>query len=126
LGVHAIWVGLLMAGVVLGLQAGAIRLGDVHWQTMVFTTLCLLQLGHVLAIRSERLSLFQQGLFSNKLLLASVLVTILLQMATIYVPALNAVFKTEPLTIEELILVFGLSATVFIAVEIEKFLKRRF
>jgi P-type Ca2+ transporter type 2C len=126
LGVHAIWVGLLMAGVVLGLQAGAIHQSDNHWQTMVFTTLCLLQLGHVLAIRSERLSLFKQGLFSNKLLLGSVLVTILLQMVTIYVPALNAVFKTEPLTAGELALVFGLSTTVFIAVEIEKFFKRRF
>jgi len=126
LGVHAVWVGLLMAGVVLGLQAGAIRQGDTHWQTMVFTTLCLLQLGHVLAIRSERLSLFSQGLFSNKLLLGSVLATILLQMATIYIPALNVVFKTEPLTAGELILVFGLSTTVFVAVEIEKFIKRRF
>ncbi len=92
---------------------------------MVFTMLCLRQLGHVLAIRSERLSFFKQGLFSNKLLLGGVVATILLQMATIYVPALNAVFKTEPLTIGELGLVFVLSTTVFIAVEIEKFLKRR-
>jgi Ca2+-transporting ATPase len=125
LGVHAVWVGLLMAGVVLGLQAGAIRRGDTHWQTMVFTSLCLLQLGHVLAIRSERLSLFQQGLLSNKPLLASVLVTILLQLATVYVPVLNTVFKTRPLTAGELILVFALSTAVFIAVEIEKFFKRR-
>ena len=126
LGVHAIWVGLLMAGVVLGLQAGAIHQGDTHWQTMVFTTLCLLQLGHVLAIRSERLSLFKQGLLSNKMLLGSVLVTLLLQMATIYVPALNTLFKTKPLSAGELLLVFGLSSTVFVAVEIEKFFKRRF
>ncbi len=126
LGLHAIWVGLLMAGVVLGLQAGAIHQGDTHWQTMVFTTLCLLQLGHVLAIRSERLSLFKQGLLSNMMLLGSVLVTILLQMGTIYVPALNTLFKTEPLTAGELLLVFGLSSTVFVAVEIEKLFKRRF
>ncbi|MDP2862449.1 MAG: cation-translocating P-type ATPase [Desulfobacterales bacterium] len=124
LGIHAIWVGLLMAGVVLGLQAGAIHHGDTHWQTMVFTTLCLLQLGHVLAIRSERMSIFKQGLLSNKPLLASVLLTLLLQMATIYIPALNPVFKTEPLTTGELFLVFGLSSLVFVAVEIEKFFKR--
>ena len=126
LGVHAIWVGLLMAGVVLGLQAWAIHQGETHWQTMVFTTLCLLQLGHVLAIRSERLSIFKQGLLSNKPLLASVLMTVLLQMATIYIPALNPVFKTESLTAGELFLVFGLSSLVFVAVEIEKFIKRRF
>ncbi len=125
LGYHAIWVGLLMAGVVLGLQAWAIHSGDSHWQTMVFTVLCILQLGHVMAIRSEKLSLFQQGLLSNKPLLTTVAVTICLQLATVYIPALNPVFKTQPLTAGELALVLGLSTIVFIAVEIEKYFKRR-
>jgi len=125
LGYHAIWVGLLMAGVVLGLQAWAIHVGDSHWQTMVFTVLCILQLGHVMAIRSEKLSLFQQGVLSNKPLLLTVAVTICAQLATVYIPALNPVFKTQPLTAGELALVLGLSTVVFIAVEIEKYLKRR-
>ena len=125
LGVHAVWVGLLMAGVVLSLQAWAIHIGDSHWQTMVFATLCFLQLGHVMAIRSERESLFTQGVLSNKTLLAAVLGTIVLQLATIYVPSLNPVFKTQALTPFELALVLGLSTLVFIAVEIEKYLKRK-
>jgi Ca2+-transporting ATPase len=124
LGIHAIWVGFLMAGVVLGLQAWTIHTGDGHWQTMVFTTLCLLQLGHVLAIRSERMSIFTQGFFSNKLLLASVLLTLLLQMAIVYIPTMNRLFQTAPLSAMELLLVFGLSTVVFAAVEIEKFFKR--
>ncbi len=126
LGLQAIWVGLFMASVVLGLQAWAIHRGDTHWQTMVFATLCMLQLGNVLAIRSERMSIFKQGFLSNKPLLVSVLFTMLLQMATIYVPALNPVFKTEPLTAGELFLVFGLSSLVFWVVEMEKFFKRWF
>jgi Ca2+-transporting ATPase len=125
LGIHAIWVGFLMAGVVLGLQAWTLHTGHGHWQTMVFTTLCLLQLGHVLAIRSERMSIFTQGFFSNKLLLASVLLTVMLQMAIIYLPAMNRLFKTAPLSAMELLLVFGLSTVVFGAVEIEKFFKRQ-
>jgi len=125
LGYHAVWVGLLMAGVVLGLQAWAIHIGDAHWQTMVFTVLCILQLGHVMAIRSEKLSLFQQGILSNKPLLLTVAVTICFQLATVYLPALNPVFKTQPLTAGELALVLGLSTIVFIAVEIEKYFKRR-
>jgi Ca2+-transporting ATPase len=124
LGLQAIWVGFLMAVVVLGLQAWAIHLGDAHWQTMVFTTLCLLQLGNVLAIRSDRMSIFKLGFFSNKLLLASILLTVLLQMAIIYIPAMNRIFKTQPLSASELLLVFGLSSSVFAAVEIEKFIKR--
>ncbi|MDA8100803.1 MAG: cation-translocating P-type ATPase [Nitrospiraceae bacterium] len=125
LGVHAVWVGLLMAAVVLGLQAWAIHISDSHWQTMVFITLCLLQLGHVMAIRSEQDSLFTQGLLSNKALLLTVAGTILLQLATVFVPGLHSVFKTQSLTVTELALVFGLSTIVFIAVEIEKWLRRR-
>lgn len=125
LGIHAIWVGLLMAGVVLGTQAWAYKTGDRHWQTLVFTVICLTQLGHVLAIRSERLSLFKTGLFSNMYLLGAVLLVFAAQMATVYVPALNKVFKTQPLPPLELLLALGLSAVVFVAVEIEKCFKRR-
>ena len=125
LGIHAIWVGLLMGGVVLGLQAWAIHIGDGHWQTMVFTVLCLLQLGHVMAIRSEKKSLFQQGVLSNKALLMTVVATIVLQLMTVYVPALNPVFKTQPLAANELIIVLVLSSVVFFAVELEKLMKRR-
>ena len=125
LGAHAIWVGLLMAGVALFVQAWAIRTEHVHWQTMVFTVLCLTQLGHVLAIRSERESLFKIGIFTNTYLLGAVILTFVLQMATVYVPVLNPIFKTEPLTLNELVLTFLLSSVVFVAVEIEKLLKRK-
>ena len=125
LGVHAIWVGLLMAAIVLSAQAWYIRTGIEEWQTMVFTVLCLTQLGHVLAIRSEKQSLFRQGLFSNKYLLGAVVLTFLLQMATVYVPFLNPIFKTAPLSGGELLVTVGLSAVVFVAVEIEKSVRRK-
>jgi Ca2+-transporting ATPase len=125
LGIHAIWVGLLMGGIVLFVQAWAIRTEHVHWQTMVFTTLCLTQLGHVLAIRSEKQSLFTIGLFSNMALFGAVALTFVLQMATVYVPYLTRIFKTEPLTPGELIIVLALSSGVFVAVEIEKLIKRK-
>jgi Ca2+-transporting ATPase len=91
---------------------------------MVFTVLCFLQLGHVMAIRSERESLFTQGIFSNKSLLVSVAAMFLLQLATIYVPALNPVFRTQPLSPMELMAVLALSSIVFFSVEIEKLIKR--
>jgi Ca2+-transporting ATPase len=91
---------------------------------MVFTVLCLTQLGHVLAIRSEKESLFKIGLFSNNYLVGSVLLTFILQMATIYVPFLNPIFKTEPLTLNELAFALALSSVVFFAVEVEKLIKR--
>lgn len=121
---HMIWVGLLMGGASLLTQAWALKGGSAHWQTMVFTVLTLSQLGHVLAIRSEKDSLFSVGIFSNPMLLFAVLLTFLLQMATIYVPAFNPIFKTEPLSMYELALCLVLSSVVFIAVEIEKWLIR--
>ncbi|OGB90705.1 ATPase [candidate division WOR-1 bacterium RIFCSPHIGHO2_01_FULL_53_15] len=125
LGIHIIWVGLLMGFASLLTQAWAIKAGHTHWQTMVFTVLCLSQMGHVLAIRSEKQSLFKIGLFSNLYLFGALLLTFGLQMATIYVPFLNPIFKTEALSPDELLIALGLSSVVFVAVEIEKFFKRR-
>ncbi len=122
---HIIWVGVLMGAVSLFTQAWAIHTGHGHWQTMVFTVLTLSQLGHVLAIRSERDSLFAQGVFSNRPLIGAVLFTFGLQLATIYLPWFNPIFKTEALTFDELAFCLAMSTLVFIGVEIEKLLVRR-
>lgn len=125
IGYHIVWVGLLMAGVTLGIQAWSINHSGAHWQTMVFTVLSLTQLGHVLAIRSDREYLFRQGIFSNMELLGAVLLTFMLQLAVIYLPFANEIFKTQPLTLQELIICIAASAIVFHAVEFEKFIKKR-
>ncbi|UCH47802.1 MAG: cation transporting ATPase C-terminal domain-containing protein, partial [Betaproteobacteria bacterium] len=122
---HMVWVGLLMAGVCLSIQAWALYAGSEHWQTMVFTVLTLSQIGHVLAVRSEDQSLFSLGLFSNKPLLTAVVLTIVLQMATIYVPQLNPIFRTTPLPPFELAVCLVASSIVFVAVEIHKWTIRR-
>jgi P-type Ca2+ transporter type 2C len=125
IGYHIVWVGLLMAGVTLGIQAWSINHSGAHWQTMVFTVLSLAQLGHVLAIRSERQYLIKQGIFSNLELLGAVLLTFMLQLGVIYLPFANEIFKTQPLTINELIICIAASAIVFHAVEFEKFVKQK-
>jgi P-type Ca2+ transporter type 2C len=122
---HILGIGLLIAGLCLGVQAWALSTGHAHWQTMVFTVLTLSQMAHVLAIRSERDALWQIGLASNRPLLGAVLLTFVLQMATIYVPILNPVFKTEALSLAELAICLGAAAVVGVAVEIEKAWRRR-
>jgi P-type Ca2+ transporter type 2C len=124
LGVHVMWVGLLLAALTIGTQAYAIHINDTHWQTMVFTVLCLGQLMHVMAIRSETVSLFRQGIFSNPKLIVTVVITFFLQMGIIYLPFFNKIFKTQPLTVKELIFCIAISSVIFIAVEIEKLIKR--
>jgi Ca2+-transporting ATPase len=125
LGIHVLWAGLLIGALSIGTQSWAIAAGSAHWQTMVFTVLTFAQLCHVMAIRSDRESLFRQGLRSNLPLLGAVVLTCALQMAVIYVPALNGIFKTQPLTGGELALCFFLPTAVFVAVETEKWLVRK-
>ncbi|RIW12528.1 cation-translocating P-type ATPase [Algoriphagus lacus] len=122
-GYHIIWVGMLMAGVTLFTQYWAIRQGW-HWQTMVFSVLAFSQLGHVMAVRSDRTFLFRQGLLSNKPLLISVGLTMLLQLGVIYLPMFNNIFKTQPLDLMELLFCIGMALIVFHAVEMEKLVRR--
>ena len=124
MGVHILWVGFMIGSFTLATEAWALHYNLPHWQTIVFTTIVIFQLFHCVAIRSERYSLFQIGLFTNRPLVLAIAVTIAAQLAVIYVPAFNAIFETEPLTIVELLMCFAIGSTVFFAVEIEKFLRR--
>ena len=122
---HIVWIGLLIGGLSIASQAWAYGRGAEHWQTVVFTVLTVSQLFHSLAVRSERASLFALGLSSNLPMLGAVLLTVGLQLAVIYVPALNPIFKTQPLPLFDLAVCFALSSLVLVAVELEKALVRR-
>ena len=78
-----------------------------------------------LAIRSERYSLFRIGLSGNPALLGAILLTVLAQIAVIYLPPLNTIFRTVPLSPTELAACFGIGSIVFVAVELEKLVRRR-
>ncbi len=124
-GFHIIWVGFLMACITLLTQYLSMQNFKTHWQTMVFTVLALSQLGHVLAIRSEKQFIFQKGIFSNPFLIQTITFTIFLQLLVIYTPIGNTLFKTEPLTWTELLFCFVMSAVVFHTVELEKWIKNK-
>jgi Ca2+-transporting ATPase len=122
---HILWVGLFVGGLSIAAQAWAISRGVAYWQTVVFTVLTVSQLFHSLAVRSETASLLRIGLFSNLPMLGAVLLTLLMQMAVIYVPTLNGIFHTQPLPLADLAVCLALSSLVLVAVEIEKWLVRR-
>lgn len=121
---HILWVGLLMGVITLGMQYWAINHSGSHWQTMAFSVLCFSQLGHVMAIRSNRESVFSTGLLTNRAMVVALAITIGLQMLVIYLPFFNEIFRTEPLTLKELAITLVTSSIVFWAVELEKILKR--
>ncbi|MAE42915.1 ATPase [Candidatus Woesearchaeota archaeon] len=89
-------------------------------QTMAFSTLMFYQMFNVLNCRSEFNSLFKIGLFTNMKLWGAILISILMQILVIHSP-LSAFFKTVPLTGIDWLYVVLVSSSVFIIVEIYKF-----
>jgi len=126
---------IVLVGIVMGLVSLGVGLWywigeptenyDASWGTIVFTVLTLSQMGHALAIRSSRDSLFSIGLLSNKPLFGAVALTLALQLAVIYIPAFQTVFRTTALSWQNLLICLVLSTTVFWVVELEKLLRRR-
>ncbi|ABA24818.1 ATPase, E1-E2 type (plasmid) [Trichormus variabilis ATCC 29413] len=91
-----------------------------RWQTMVFTTLCLAQMGHALAIRSNTRLMLEVNPFSNPYVVLSVTVTSILQLMLIYVEPLRSFFNTHYLSGLELLVCIGFSSLVFVWIEAEK------
>jgi Ca2+-transporting ATPase len=128
LGTHVIWVGAFIG--IIGLLLGYFTFdpanpADITWQTMLFTTLAFAQIGQALASRSSHTSLFTLGLFSNPTLLVMVLLVFVLQLAAIYLPALDQFFGVTPLTAGQLLVSLGLGSLTFMAIEVEKWWVRR-
>jgi Ca2+-transporting ATPase len=121
---HILFIGLLLGGLCLGVQAWANSSGHADSQTMVFTVLTLGQMAHVMGIRSEQDPLWRIGIASNRPLLGAVLLTFALQMAAVYVPFLNPIFKTQPLSLTDLAVCLAAAAIVWGVTEAEKAWRR--
>jgi len=121
-----IWVGALMAFGSLALFVWARGFNDLsEARTVVFYTLTMFQMFNVLAIRVEKDSVFKAGFFKNRLLIAAVLLTVLLQLIVIYVPFLQGPFETRALPWWILLICTLVASSMFFAVEFEKLMHRR-
>jgi len=124
-GIDIIWIGLFLGFILFGIALSYDAEADlILWRTMIFSTLAFSRIGLVLALRSQRDSLFQIGLLSNKPLLGVVFLTFALQMLVLYVPFLQNFFGTTALSAANLGICLGLSVLVFIVVEVQKLAQR--
>jgi P-type Ca2+ transporter type 2C len=135
LGSYMIRIGIVLAVVTIILMIWAYRytkevqgpgLERDRWQTIVFTTLCLAQMGHALAVRSNTKLTMELNPFSNPYVLASVVLTSLLQLVLVYVEPIRNFFGTHYLPLDELLVCIGASALIFVWVEFEKLAFRIF
>ena len=89
-------------------------------QTMAFITLSASELVRAYTARSERVSLFRLGVFSNKYMQYAVLLSVVLLLTVVYVPFFQPIFKTVPLGLREWSLVLPLLLVPSVAAEVTK------
>jgi Ca2+-transporting ATPase len=94
-------------------------------RTIAMTTMVLFQFFQAWNSRSELESVFRINPLSNPFLFYSMVASFLAQIAVIYVPALQWVFRTEALSAGEWLQIVLVSLSVVAAVEIDKALRRR-
>jgi len=94
-------------------------------RTAALTTMVFFQFYQALNCRSETQSVFRMSLLKNPFLLFSMIAAFFAQLAVIYVPALQWIFRTEPITVSGWIEILAVSVSIIIAVEIDKWLRRR-
>jgi len=93
-------------------------------QTMVFTVLCFVQLVNALSVRSSSRSMFSKSIFSNAGMWGAIVLTVVLQLLIIYVPALDFIFKTKPLELKAFEIILAITAVSAVAMELIKYLTR--
>jgi Ca2+-transporting ATPase len=94
-------------------------------ETMAFVTLSLCELFRAYTVRSERLSIFQIGVFSNRYMQYAVGLSIVLLLAVVGLPFLQPIFDTTFLSGREWAAVLSLALVPAISEEITKFFLRR-
>jgi Ca2+-transporting ATPase len=94
-------------------------------ETMAFVTLSLCELFRAYTVRSERASIFQIGVFSNRYMQYAVGLSITLLLLVCSVPFLQPIFNTHFLSGREWLVVVGLAIIPAVAEEITKFFLRR-
>lgn len=105
--------GLTLGAFSIGLAQGGVSVG----QTMGFSVLAFSQLVQTLNVRSDHLSVFKIGVFSNKWLTRTLAATLVLQSLILFVPPLRDLFKLASLSIGQWLTVIGLSAMPLAIVE---------
>jgi Ca2+-transporting ATPase len=95
-----------------------------RWKTMVFTTLCLAQMGHAIAVRSDNRLTLETSPWSNPFVLFAVVMTTVLQLMLIYLEPLRNFFGTHLISPLELLICVGFSLLLFVWVEFEKIYRR--
>jgi Ca2+-transporting ATPase len=123
---RSVLVGVIIATGVIYTFSGTLQDGGSieHARTVAMTTMVLFQFFQAWNSRSERQSIFRMNPLSNPFLFYSMIAAFLAQIAVIYVPSLQWVFRTDAIAASEWLEIAGVAISVIFAVEIDKALRR--
>jgi Ca2+-transporting ATPase len=124
LGTSTLWIGTYVGIVSLGIGFIYYALDLTQWQSMMFTTIALLQIFQALGSRSSTETLREKGLMTNPTMLYSVAGVFALQMVAIFTP-LADFLKLERMTVADVAIATLIGATLLVLIEGEKIIKRR-
>lgn len=115
-------IGIFTDLILLGLYIYLLKTGRdlTHIRTLIFTALAVDSLFYVFSVKSFRRSIFRTNIFSNKWLIFAVIGGLITQLCAIYLPPLQKLFKTVPLTLNEWLIIIGLGIIEIIAIETTK------
>ena len=134
MGMYMVRIGIVLAIISISLMVWAQGYTTTHtfdgtydperWTTMVFTTLCISQMGHAIAIRSNTQLTIELNPMTNLYVWGSVIMTTVLQLVLIYVEPFRNFFGTHLISPTELAICFGFSTLMFVWIELEKLVIR--
>ncbi len=93
-------------------------------RTMTLTCMAMFQWFNAWNCRSEKLSILQLGLFSNPWLIAATCLVALLQVAVIYIPFMQVIFRTVPIALGDWLLIAVVASSIIAIEEIRKAVQR--
>lgn len=94
-------------------------------QTAIFSTLCFVQLGNALSVRSIKTPILSRELFRNQKMWAAILLTVVLQLMIVYIPFLQSVSKTSPIDLELGVVILSVTFVSIACVELVKYFLSR-
>jgi Ca2+-transporting ATPase len=131
-----IMVSLLMAGGTIGLflweynteiaRGTDLALALSEAQTMAVTAMVLFQVFYLIECRSLKYSAINIGLFSNMSIYLGIGIVLLVQIAFVYLPFMNTIFKSSPLFLDAWLLSGTVAFSILIIIGIEKWIRRKF
>ena len=93
--------------------------------TMAFGTLCTARLVHGFNCKSDRPVLFKKKMWNNIYLIGAFLLGLVLITSVLMIPALHSVFKVSTLTIQQLLIVYGLAAANLPIIQLLKCFRKK-